>query len=167
MPFLGPLDLRHQPNGFYTLLAALPYEGARDRWCVPFGFHTDLTSVPRPFRWLFDVGGDYAGAAVLHDYLCRDPAPVNRCDADGIFRRVLREEGASLPRRWCMWAAVRASCGMQAATRRDWWQVLAVALLAGPFLLLALVVILPLAGLFRLAEWATAGTWPMKRADDR
>ncbi len=71
MPFPAPLDLRHMPGSYYLTLAPFPYAGARDEWTVPAGFRTDLTSVPRPFRWLIDVGGDHAPAAVLHDYLTR------------------------------------------------------------------------------------------------
>ncbi len=171
VPFPVPLDLRHQPGAFYLTLAPLPYFGARDAWTVPAGFRTDLTSVPRPFRWLIDVGGDHAPAAVLHDYLTRPqsidlperrnpfvPAhnvyrpPVNRSDADGIFRRVLRELGVSAPRRLCMWSAVRVGCRMQDATCSDWWRVLAVAALAVPFLLLPLLVVLLFGGAFRLLE---------------
>ncbi len=192
MPFPAPLDLRHQPGSFYLTLAPFPYQGARDAWTVPAGFRTNLTSVPRPFRWLIDVGGDHALAAVLHDYLTRGtgqglmpgaardsdlgsaatqpltrrqerPAPsrpgrgapqtpVNCSDADGIFRRVLRELGVSAPRRWCMWAAVRVGCRMQDATRADWWRVLAVGVLAVPFLAVPLLVVLLFGGAFRLLE---------------
>ncbi|WP_458688429.1 DUF1353 domain-containing protein [Nocardia tengchongensis] len=53
-----------------------------------------------------DWGGAYTRAAIVHDYLCGH-APVDRSDADGIFRRMLRECGVSAPQRWMMWAAVR------------------------------------------------------------
>ncbi len=71
VPFPAPLDLRHQPGAFYLTLSPFPYVGAREYWIVPSWFRTDLTSVPRSFRWLIDVGGDHAPAAVLHDYLTR------------------------------------------------------------------------------------------------
>ncbi len=161
MPFPAPLDLRHMPGSYYLTLNPFPYVGARDEWTVPAGFRTDLTSVPRPFRWLIDVGGDHAPAAVLHDYLSRGylwpmtgaiGTLVNRSDADGIFRRVLGELGVSAPRRWLMWAGVRAGCGMKDATGQDWYYVLLLAVPAVLFLLVPLLVVLPFSALFRLLE---------------
>ncbi len=171
MPFPAPLDLRHMPGSYYLTLAPFPYFGARDQWTVPAGFRTDLTSVPRPFRWLIDVGGDHAPAAVLHDYLTRPrpfpyltaeaPSgietvirpPVPRSDADGVFRRVLhRDLGVSAPRRWLMWAGVRVGCGMKDASPQDWYYVLLLAVPAALFLLVPLLVVLPFGALFRLFE---------------
>ncbi len=169
MPFPAPLDLRHMPGSFYLTLNPFPYKGARDEWTVPAGFHTDLTSVPRPFRWLIDVGGDHAPAAVLHDYLTRPQdrtvelsrgtsttrrrPPVPRSDADGVFRRILhRDLGVSAPRRWLMWAGVRVGCGMKDATPQDWYYVLLLTVPAALFLLVPLLVVLPFSVLFRLIE---------------
>ncbi len=170
MPFPVPLDLRHMPGAYYLTLNPFPYKGARDEWTVPAGFRTDLTSVPRPFRWLIDVGGDHAPAAVLHDYLTRPrlfphlieeaPSgaeivirpPVDRSDADGVFRRVLQELGVSAPRRWLMWAAVRVGCRMRDATPQDWYYVLLLTVPAALFLLVPLLVVLPFSALFRLVE---------------
>ncbi len=167
MPFPAPLDLRHQPGGSYLTLAPFPYVGARDEWLIEAGFRTDLTSVPRPFRWLIDVDGDHAPGAVLHDYLtrpsvpgcgCGDPRhpgrypPVNRSDADGVFRRVLHELGVSAPRRWLMWAAVRVGCGMKDATPQDWYYVLLIAVPAVLFFLVPLFVVLSFGAAFRLLE---------------
>ncbi len=167
MPFTAPLDLRHMPGSYYLTLAPFPYVGARDEWTVPAGFRTDLTSAPRPFRWLIDVGGDHAPAAVLHDYLTRPrriqhaaigpgwayaPPLVSRSDADGVFRRVLHELEVSAPRRWLMWAGVRVGCRMQDATGQDWYYVLLLTVPAALLLLVPLLVVLPFAGLFRLVE---------------
>ena len=45
---------------------------------------------------------------MLHDWLLdKEKPPVSRIDADGIFRRALRELGVPFLRRWIMWAAVR------------------------------------------------------------
>ncbi len=161
MPFPAPLDLRHMPGSSYLTLAPFPYIGVRDEWTVPAGFRTDLTSVPRPFRWLVDVGGDHAPAAVLHDYLSREylwpmtgatGTLVDRSDADGIFRRVLGELGVSAPRRWLMWAGVRVGCRLRDATGQDWYYVLLLTLPAALFLLVPLLVVLPFSALFRLLE---------------
>ncbi len=168
MPFPVPLDLRHMPGSYYLTLAPFPYVGARDAWTVPAGFRTDLTSVPRPFRWLIDVGGDHAPAAVLHDHLCRSSfitythdgghtavaAPPSRTDIDGIFRRVLAEPeiGVSAPRRWLMWAGVRVGCRMKDASPQDWYYVILLAVPAALLLLVPLLVVLPFGALFRLIE---------------
>ncbi len=152
MPFPTPLDLRHMPGSFYVTLNRFPYVGARDSWTVPVGFRTDLTSVPRPCRWLIDVGGDHAPAAVLHDYHRRHPELINASDADGVFRRLLDELAVSAPRRWLMWAAVRVSCGMQDATPQDWYLVLLIAVPAVLFLLIPVLVALVFGGAFRLLE---------------
>ncbi len=166
MPFPAPLDLRHMPGSFKLTLTPFPYVGARDEWTVPAWFRTDLTSVPRPFRWLIDVDGDHAPAAVLHDYLTRPReicstawpgllevcSPVNRSDADGVFRRVLHELEVSAPRRWLMWAAVRVGCQMKDATPQDWYYVLLLLVPAALFLLVPLLAVLPFGAVFRLVE---------------
>ncbi len=181
MPFPAPLDLRHQPDGFYLTLAPFPYFGARDAWVIEAGFRTDLTSRPRPVGWLFDVGGDYSLAAVVHDYLRRlrrvcecggraahsfEPGhrivwrtPVNASDADGVYRRILGELGASAPRRWLMWAGVRVSCGMQDATGQDWYYVLLLTVPAALFLLVPLLVVLVFGGAFQLFEEVVRVVW--------
>ncbi len=152
MPFPAPLDLRHMPGSFYLTLAPFPYVGARDEWLIEAGFRTDLTSRPKPFGWLIDVGGDHAPASVLHDFLRRHPELISASDADGVFRRVLHELGISAPRRWLMWAGVRVGTGMKDATGQDWYYVLLLAVPAALFLLVPLLVVLPFGALFRLIE---------------
>ena len=49
-------------------------------------------------------------AAVLHDWLITYGIPaglITSRDCDGMFRRVLREEGTDVVRRWLMWTGVR------------------------------------------------------------
>ncbi len=152
MPFPAPLDLRHMPGSYYLTLNPFPYVGVRDAWVIEAGFRTDLTSRPKPFGWLIDVGGDHAPASVLHDYHRRHPELINASDADGVFRRVLGELGESSPRRWLMWAAVRVSCRMKDATGQDWYYVLLLTVPAVLFLLLPLLVVLVFGGAFRLLE---------------
>jgi len=43
--------------------------GQCGRITVPLAFITDLTSVPRPMRWLISRAGPWLEAAVVHDYL--------------------------------------------------------------------------------------------------
>ena len=93
----------------------LRYMGRKDSLEVPATTTTDFASVPKQLRWLVPKYGVYNKAAVLHDHLCKlakNPDPkVNRSDADGIFRRSMRELGVGYIRRWTMWAAVRIGAG--------------------------------------------------------
>ena len=111
MPFLGPLVAEQIDEKWWKLANPLGYQGREDTIVVPEDFETDFASVPRPFWWFVPRYGRHTKAAVLHDYLCQkgdtlDP-PIHRSDADGIFRRTLRESGVDVLRRWIMWAAVR------------------------------------------------------------
>lgn len=77
------------------------------RITVPAGFETDLASVPRFFwRW-FPPAGDYAAAAVVHDWFYRHPSGISRFLADAIFRDLMAALGVPAWKRWLMWAAVR------------------------------------------------------------
>ena len=106
MPFTTDLVVRESAPGQWQLLEPLEYEGRADRFTVPAGTQTDLASVPRWLTWLVPVAGRWTKAAVLHDHLW-STRPVSYADADGVFRRVMRELGVPLLRRWLMWAAVR------------------------------------------------------------
>jgi len=89
---------------------AFSYTGKSETFDVPVGMHTDFASVPRVFVWFLPRYGRYTLAAVLHDYLWRCRASKGRMayvDADGTFRRAMREEGVPFLTRWMMWAAVR------------------------------------------------------------
>src|SRR5690349_9717405 len=88
----------------WRLLKPVVYQGRDQTFEVPVGFVTDFASVPNAFTWLVPRYGAYTKAAILHDFLCGGTL-VSRADADGIFRRTLREFGVSLLRRWIMWAA--------------------------------------------------------------
>ena len=107
MPFLTPLDIRALPGGRrFTLLFDLIYKGRRDRFVIPAGFETDLASIPRIFTPLVTKLGPWNTAAVVHDWLYQVQT-TTRKDADGIFRRILKEEGVGGFKRWGMWQAVR------------------------------------------------------------
>ena len=71
---------------------------------VPRGMLTDLTSVPRPFRWLVERVGPHLEAAIVHDYLF-----VAWQDTD---RGALRED-------W-LYANRVMVAGMRAARIRPW-----------------------------------------------
>lgn len=107
MPFVGddhPL-LRQIGDATWMVTEPLTYRAKVDRYTVEKNFETDLASVPRPLVWLIPRYGRYTKCAILHDWLWRR-TPVHKADANGIFRRSMREEDVSLVHRWMMWAAV-------------------------------------------------------------
>ena len=113
MPFTSDLVVEELKRpGWWQLVEDLVYKGRDDTFTVPAGFTTDFASVPQLFLWLVPRSGKYTKAAVLHDYLSRELVPaggISRCDADGLFRRTMRDLGVSALRRWLMWTAVRFS----------------------------------------------------------
>lgn len=120
--FLTEVAVRGNGPGQWTLLEPLTYEGATDLFTVPVGFHTDFASVPRPLRSIVSETGVHTRAAVLHDYLLHS-THITASDADGIFRRVLREAGVGFLLRWLMWSAVRFGSGMEGADWREWMRM--------------------------------------------
>jgi hypothetical protein len=130
MPFLNKFDeLTIRPHGTSTwkLVEDLIYEGADQRFVIPAGYVTDFATVPKFLRWLIDTYGPYTRAAIVHDWLITHGIPdhlVTSRDADGIFRRIMREEGTPLPTRWVMWAAVRTAAlfNRRRAYGRQFWK---------------------------------------------
>jgi hypothetical protein len=116
VPFRTPLSVRHEVGEDWRLLDPLVFEGRRDFFVIRKDFRTDFASIPRPVRWLFDTTGDNSEPGVLHDAVWREskradgvPPRVDPWDADGLFRRALRESGATALTRGLMWFAVRAA----------------------------------------------------------
>lgn len=115
MPFRTPLSVRHEVGEDWRLLDPLVFEGSRDFFVIRAGFRTDFASIPRPVRWLFDTTGTNSEPGVLHDAVWRESRRtggqrrVDPWDADGLFRRALRESGATALTRGLMWIAVRAA----------------------------------------------------------
>lgn len=165
--FINKLRLEERNYKDFTLLEPLAYEGRDDRFVVPVGFVTDFATVPQFLYWLIPSYGQYTNAAVVHDWLCVQleheyrlekarkagvptidilfKAPANAVDTDGIFRRIMREEGVPLIRRWLMWTGVRWGAFFSPHRQRGRWrtlpQVLAISALALPFLLLPTIFI--------------------------
>lgn len=155
MPFHGEVVLRELNAVDFEVVEPLQYEGRSQTFTVEPGFKTDLASVPRALVWLFPRYGTYTKTAVVHDFLWRTNA-VPRHDADGLFRRALREQGVSIPRRWTMWAAVRAGSFMSGATALEWLQFLLVAMVMIPFVALPAVIV----QVWLLVWWVVeAGFW--------
>lgn len=140
------VDLRVVDDKEWELLAPLQYRGRDEVFTVPAGSRTDLASVPALLTWLVPTYGRYTKAAILHDHLWRTGA-VARADADGIFRRSMRELGVPILRRWVMWAAVRAASVL--GRRRDearaslgtWLAIIGIALASLPVVLVPAVAV--------------------------
>lgn len=134
MPFAAPPKLSYIGLGQYELTEDFLYLGRDQYITVPAGFVTDLATSPRVFWALIPPQGSYEAAAVLHDYLCvrlrkhwlyprTEPAsPVSARDADGLFRRVMREQGVGFLTRWAMWAGVRWGALFNKSRRAGWWR---------------------------------------------
>ena len=147
MGFLTYLAVREVDEKRWELRQDLVYKGNVDYFVVPTEFRTDFTSVPKTVSWLVPRYGRHTKAAVLHDYLLEE-TDVSRCDADGIFRRVLRELDVGYVRRRLMWAGVRWAGGI---TKCGWKQatiLLLITLLTLPIAIPAAVV-----GAFLLVFW--------------
>lgn len=162
----GPLVLEQLDDRLWRLTQPLVYQGNTDEFTVEAGFVTDLASVPRPFWWLVPRSGRYTPAAVLHDFLCKEARDgrFSRCDADGIFRRTLRELEVSWLRRRLMWAAVRWGGGVASCGLGQLVLVLLLSLLALPIALPGLALVLALLALFWLFEVIVYG---VRRASGR
>lgn len=139
MAFRTPLQLMRTGSHRWTLTANLVYDGEWDTFVVPTGFVTDFATVPRIVQWLVPTYGKYTLAAVLHDWLCTvgiETKAISSTDADGIFRRVMRELDVPWLQRWLMWAGVRWGSVFNRKRRpgvlRDMPKVLALSLVALP-----------------------------------
>jgi hypothetical protein len=173
VPFLpGSLTVRRVDAHRWQLVDDLVYEGRRDRFVVPAGFRTDFASVPRPVTWLVPRFGAYTLAAILHDWLVTEglrTGVVTARDADGIFRRVMRESGVPVLRRWLMWAGVRWGALTDERRRSGWLVsapgVLVVSVLAAPLVLPPAVVIAPALVVYGVAERLVAVVAPPRQQE--
>jgi len=86
---------------------------------VPFGFITDLTSVPWFFRLFVSRAGPWLEAAVVHDYLYvawseiegATPRDQDRKFADDIMFAAMTAAEVGTLRKWSIYLAVRAFGG--------------------------------------------------------
>jgi hypothetical protein len=145
----------------WTLDEEVVYQGKRDRFVIPAGTRTDFASVPRVFVWLVPPYGLFTAAAVLHDHLwsVRVPAgSIGPVDADGLFRRAMRELGVPFLVRWFMWGAVRWAALSDPVRRAGWLRelprVALVTLAALPVVTVPALAILLGFAVFALAEQA-------------
>ena len=165
MPFeTDSVTVRRRDDRHWTVVEPLVYRGRTDTFVVPAGFPTDFASVPRVAVWLIPRFGRYTLAAILHDWLCTEgirSGAVSSRDADGIFRRVMRELGVPVVRRWLMWAGVRWGA-LTDPERRPGWAfsapgVLAISVLAAPVVVPPGVLILLALAVYGLVEGLVSG----------
>lgn len=144
MPFGSDyFDVRRVDHKRWATLNDLRYSGRSQNFLVPRGFVTDFATVPQFLLWLIPSTGTYTLAAVLHDWMIKRAVPggfVSARDTDGIFRRVLREEGVGFVKRWFMWTGVRWGALFSKTRRAGWLRDLPLILV---WTLLALPVVLP------------------------
>lgn len=120
MPFTTPLLVRRVDPTTWELVAPLSYQGRVDHWTIPSGYLTDFGTIPWFAQWLIPRTGVWTLATVLHDWCITDGIPaglITSRQTDGVFRRVLREEGVDPVRRWLMFAAVRVAAPFSAGRR--------------------------------------------------
>ncbi len=106
MPFTSHFVAKQVTARLWRVHEPLQYEGAREDFTVPVGFTTDFASVPRLLWAIIPPTGKYTKAAVMHDWFYREKF-LSRKDADGLFRRMMKESGVPWWRRQAMYRAVR------------------------------------------------------------
>lgn len=148
MPFLTRPHVEQLASGHWSLTQPLVYAGRAEQWVVPVGFESDFASVPVPVRWLIPADGPWTAAAIVHDWFCDvgiTAGVITSRDADGVFRRMCRELGTPVLRRWVMWAGVRWGALANPVRRpgfaRDLPVVLLVSVAAAPLVLPVSVVV--------------------------
>lgn len=151
MPFLTQgLMVREVNPREWAIQHELRYEGNEDIFAVPRGFITDFATVPRFATWLVPVYGLYTKVAILHDWFIKyaiGAGLLSSKDADGIFRRVLQEEGVPPLMAWIMWTGVRWGALTNKRRSKGWfhgkecWLVFLITLFAAPFVIPAFAAI--------------------------
>ena len=168
--FSTRLSVSHIEGRRWTLNDPLVWAGKWELMVVRSGFETDFASIPNAFRWFLDNAGANSEAAVLHDAVWResqrDDPRVDPADADGIFRRALRETGSTALTRGLMWGAVRAAAIAHGRFGKKGPPIFVKLFQLVGILILALVTALPatvvvVVGLviFWVANWIIAVLW--------
>lgn len=107
--FTTPANLEMIDNYRWKLLTPFDYHvgdyPSTEIITVPAGFITDLASIPRLLWSLMPPNGEYAKAAIIHDYLY-DNAINNKKYADDVFFEAMTVLGVCTWRTYVIfWAA--------------------------------------------------------------
>lgn len=105
--FTTDLELRAtaQPD-FWAVVSPLVWESPGQRIVVPRGFLTDLASIPKFLRNIFDPNGYAREPAVLHDWNYRTHL-MTRAQCDQLLHDSLIACGESKTVAWCYKSGVR------------------------------------------------------------
>jgi hypothetical protein len=97
-------------TGLWVTITPFSYEDVN----IPQGFHCDLSSVP---RWLWSLIAPFElsiAAPLVHDFLYKSGGQLpdstkryTRAEVDGLFLKIMKEEGVSFWRRYGAYNAVR------------------------------------------------------------
>lgn len=161
MPFATrDVTVRSHSAKLWELTQPLGYRGKDDNWIVPAGFMTDFASVPAVVTWLIPTFGQYTLAAILHDWFCSvevRTGGISARDADGVFRRIMRELGVPPVRRWLIWTGVRWGALFNPIRRPGWrydaFPVLAISLLTAPIVVPAGILATVALLVYSFIEW--------------
>jgi hypothetical protein len=88
-----------------------------DKLIVPRGYITDLASIPRPLRAVFDINGLMRAPAVLHDWLYSSQR-YSRAECDAVFLEALEARGVPKAERYAIYSGVRAFGWSHWSTRK-------------------------------------------------
>lgn len=108
--FTTPAQLEMLDDFKWKLLTSFEYHvGTSYSWDVikvPAGFVTDLTSIPRFFWTILPPHGQYAKAAIIHDYLYTN-AIGSKKYADDVFFEAMTILGVARWRKHVIYYAVK------------------------------------------------------------
>jgi hypothetical protein len=93
-------------RGEWVVKDPLVWDTGAVRVTVPAGYITDLASIPRALRSVFDINGPSRKPAVLHDWLYCSQI-VSRGTADALFRDALAWAGMGWVHRTAYYLGVR------------------------------------------------------------
>lgn len=108
---LGNLTLSRFVEPVYYLIAPISWRPNKGQESlkpvdVPVGFVTDFASIPRPFWTLLPPEGEYAYAAILHDFIYWTQ-DRSRKEADTVFRLAMEDFGINTATISTIYRAVR------------------------------------------------------------
>lgn len=102
----GEFDLV-QNGRVLTLSEPFAFVDGRVRIDVPAFFTTDFNSVPRPL-WFWFPPWEAPEAALIHDWLYRNPGTFTRAEVDGLHRRIMDIKGERKSKRVAVWLGIRS-----------------------------------------------------------